>query len=85
MTNQFPDVVLDTEFVAQTQYASDIVNVLQIDDNVTARTLRAFVQLGDNPIFKYWIDVASGDDYTVDWTNEEVSQAIKNFFVAAAD
>ena len=80
MATEFPDVILQQPFVAQTEYKSDVVNVLQIDDNVTARTLRAYVQLGDNAIFKYWVPVMSGDDYTVDWTNDQVAAAIENFF-----
>ena len=80
MATEFPDVILDQPYIAQTEYKSDVVNVLQIDDNVTSRTLRAYVQLGDNAIFKYWVPVASGDDYTVDWTNEQVATAIENFF-----
>ena len=85
MTTDFPDVTLATPYIAQTEYSSDLVDVLQIDDNVTARNLRAFVQLGNNPSFKYWITVASGDDYTVDWTNEQVTVAIEAFFVNAAE
>lgn len=81
MSTEFPDVTLDTDYVAQTEYKSDVVDVLQIDDNVTTRTLRVFVQLGPNPSFKYWITVASGADYTVDWTNEQVTAAIQAFFV----
>jgi hypothetical protein len=80
-TTEFPDVTLDTAYIAQTEYSSDLVDVLQIDDNVMSRTLRAFVQLGDNPSFKYWITVMSGDDYTVDWTNDQVTAAITAFFV----
>lgn len=82
MPTEFPDVILDNTYVAQTEYSSDTVNVLQIDDNVTTRNLRVFVQLGDDPSFKYWIPVASGDAYSVDWTNEEVTAAIQNFFSA---
>jgi hypothetical protein len=81
MPTEFPDVILDTTYVAQTEYNSDTVNVLQIDDNVTTRNLRVFVQLGDDASFKYWIPVASGDAYTVDWTNAEITVAIKAFFV----
>ena len=81
MATEFPDVILQQPFVAQTEYKSDVVNVLQIDDNVTARTLRAYVQLGDNAVFKYWVPVMSGADYTVDWTNEQVTAAIEAFFV----
>jgi hypothetical protein len=85
MSTDFPDVTLAVPYIAQTEYSSDLVDVLQIDDNVTDRNLRAFVQLGDNPSFKYWITVASGDDYTVDWTNDQVSAAITAFFVNAAE
>lgn len=79
----FPDVVLSAPYIAQTEYSSDNVNVLQIDDNTAAKILRAFVQLGDNTSFKYWIIVMSGEDYTVDWTNAQVTAAIQAFFVNA--
>ena len=76
----FPDVQLSAPFVAQTEYSADLVDVLQIDDNTQAKTLRAFCQLGADPSFKYWVTVMSGDDYTVDWTNAQVSTAIQAFF-----
>lgn len=76
----FPDVTLSAPFVAQTEYSSDAVDVLQIDDNTQTKTLRAFCQLGTDPSFKYWVTVMSGDDYTVDWTNAQVSAAIQAFF-----
>jgi hypothetical protein len=85
MATEFPDVTLAVPYIAQTEYSSDLVDVIQIDDNVTARNLRVFVQLGADPSFKYWITVASGDDYTVDWTNEQITAAITAFFVNAAE
>ena len=78
----FPDVTLPEPYVAQTAYSSNIVDVLQIEDDVQGKSLRAFCQLGDNPSFKYWITVMSGDDYTVDWTNEDVENAILAYFAA---
>ena len=77
----FPDVTLSTPFIAQTEYKSDFVDVLQISDDVIGKNLRAFCQLGTNPSFKYWITVLTGDEYTVDWTNEMVANAIKNYFI----
>ena len=77
----FPDVTLATPFIAQTEYKSDFVDVLQISDDVAGKNLRAFCQLGENPSFKYWITVLSGDDYTVDWTNQDVTNAIEAYFV----
>jgi hypothetical protein len=79
----FPDVTLSTPFVAQQAYSSADVTVLQIDDNAANKTLRTFVQLGTDPTFKYWIPVASGDDYSVDWTNAQVTAAIQAYFAAA--
>lgn len=76
----FPDVTLAAPYVGQTAYESDTVHVLKVDDDVEGKNLRAFVQLGDNPSFKYWVPVASGDDYTVDWTNDQVTAAIQAFF-----
>ena len=80
MSTEFPDVFLEQPYVAQVEYKSRQVHILQIDDSVNDRTLRAYVQLGDDPIFKYWVPIASGADYTVDWTNAQVTAAIENFF-----
>lgn len=76
----FPDITLSADYVAQTEYKSNAVQIIQIDDNTGGKNLRTFVQLGDNPSFKYWITVMSGDDYTVDWTNDQVTAAVKAFF-----
>lgn len=76
----FPDVTLPTDYVAQTEYKSNTVKVVQIEDNVDDKSLRAFVQLGDNNSFKYWIPVMSGDNYTVNWTNDDVTAAIQAYF-----
>jgi len=77
----FPDVTLTTPYIAQTEYKSDFVDVLQISDDVIGKNLRAFCQLGTDPSFKYWVTVMTGDDYTVDWTNEDVTTAIEAYFV----
>lgn len=79
----FPDVTLSQDYIAQTEYKSNNVNVLQINDDTEGKSLRAFCQLGDNNSFKYWVQVMSGDDYTVDWTNADVTAAIQAFFVNA--
>jgi len=79
----FPDVTLSTPYVAQTEYKSDLVDVLQIEDNTAGKSLRAFCQLGDNTSFKYWVEVMSGDNYTVDWTNADVTAAIQAYFTNA--
>jgi hypothetical protein len=76
----FPEVTLDTPYIAQKPYQSSEVFTLQIEDDVAGRTLRAFCQLGADPSFKYWVPVLSGDSYTVDWTNDTVSAAITTYF-----
>ncbi len=76
----FPDITLPQPYVGPTAYESNVIHTLQIDDNVENKTLRAFCQLGDNPSFKYWVTVMSGDNYTVDWTNDQVAAAITAFF-----
>jgi hypothetical protein len=76
----FPDVQLAAPYVAQQEYSADVVDVLQIDDNVAMKRLAVFCQLGTNPSFKYWVTVMQGDNYTVDWTNEDIVNAIQAFF-----
>ena len=77
----FPDVTLSTPYIAETEYKSANVVVLQIEDNTAGKSLRAFTQLGDNPSFKNWVQVQSGDDYSVNWTNADVTAAIQAFYV----
>lgn len=79
----FPDVTLSTSYVAQQEYSSTNVVILQIEDNTAGLSLRAFTQLGDNPSFKYWVPVMSGEDYTVNWTNDDVVAAVQAYFVNA--
>ena len=79
----FPDVILSTAYIGQQQYSATNVIVLQIDDNTAQKTLRAFCQLGSNESFKYWIPVLSGDNYTVDWTNQTIIDAVQKYFVNA--
>ena len=76
----FPDLTLATPYVAQEAYKASLVKVLKIDDDTEGKSLRVFVQLGDNPSFKYWIPVQSGDAYSVNWTNHDVSVAITEYF-----
>lgn len=77
----FPDVILTTPYIGQTEYKSDVVDILQISDDVAGKNLRAFCQLGTNPSFKYWVPVQSGDDYNVNWTNQTIIDAVNAFFV----
>lgn len=77
----FPDVILTTPYIGQTEYKSDVVDILQISDDVAGKNLRAFCQLGTNPSFKYWVPVQSGDDYNVNWTDQTIIDAVNAFFV----
>lgn len=78
----FPTVNLSNECVAQERYASQIVHTLKIDDDVVMKTLTVYVQLGDSPSFKYWIQVLNPETYTVDWTNEMIANAIQEYFAS---
>lgn len=78
----FPQVILNNEYVAQERYAAQVVKTLQIDDSVENKSLRVFVQLGDNPSFKYWIEVLNLETYTVGWTNEMIANAIQEYFAS---
>lgn len=76
----FPTITLPQEFEAQQRYAAQTVHTLKIDDDVVLKTLNVLVQLGDNPSFKYWIQVLTPETYTVDWTNEMIANAITAHF-----
>lgn len=77
----FPVVVLSQPYVAQTEYKDSDVFILQVEDNVTQKSLRAFCQLGTNQSFKYWIQIMSDDNYNVNWTNNDVVNAVEAYFV----
>ena len=79
----FPEIKLAVPYIAQTEYSSDSVQVIQINDQTEQKNLSVFCKLGDNNSFKYWITVMSGDDYTVNWTNDQVVLAILRFLVNA--
>ena len=83
MATTFPDVTLSTAFVAQQEYSSTDVKVLQVHDSVEEQVLRVFVQLGDNTSFKYWISVLDASNYTSDWTNDTIATAVTEYFVNA--
>lgn len=76
----FPTITLSKDYVAQAEYKSNTVSIIQIDDQTEQKSLRAFVKLGDDNSFKYWVTVMSGDDYTTDWTNDQVVAAVQAFF-----
>ena len=76
----FPDVQLSASHTVGQPYVANSVKIIQIEDHVENKSLRAFVQLGDDPSYKYWVTILSGDDYTVDWTNQQVSAAVAAFF-----
>ena len=76
----FPDVTLVTPYVGQVAYESSTVKIIKLDDDVDRKNLKVFVQLGDNNSFKYWVPVVSGDAYTVDWTNQNIVDAVTAFF-----
>ena len=76
----FPTVTLATPFIAQVEYAGTSVSVLQIADDVDRKSLSVFCWLGENPSFKYWIQVLDASTYTVDWTNDMINAAIVAFF-----
>ena len=76
----FPIITLSKDYVAQAEYKSNTVSIVQIDDQTEQKSLRAFVKLGDDNSFKYWVPVLSGDEYTTDWTNDQIVAAVQAFF-----
>lgn len=78
----FPTITLATPFVGQPAYTSSEVKVIKIDDDVDNKILRVFVQLGDNPVFKYWVPVLAEEAYTSDWSNDTINDAIVAYFTA---
>ena len=80
----YPDVILPAPYVGQTTYQSNVVKILQVADDVVAQTVNAFCQLGDNPSFKYWVQVMTPADYDPNWNNDTVAAAVQAYFVNPA-
>ena len=77
----YPDVILPAPYVGQTEYQSNDVKILQVADDVNAKTVTAFCQLGVNPSFKYWVPVMTPENYDPDWNNDTVVKAVQVYFV----
>ena len=77
----YPDVIIPVAYIGQTAYESTDIKILQVSDDVVARTVKAFCQLGDNPSFKYWVEVMNNETYNPDWSNDTVNAAVLAYFV----
>jgi hypothetical protein len=71
-------VALDNEYVVQ--YASSVVSILRVEDEPEIQKLSVVVQLGNKPQYRYTIEVLTGEAYTPEWTNETITNSIKNYF-----
>lgn len=78
---KYPEVVLAAPYVGQTAYEASVVQILQVADDVDAKTVNAFCQLGTNPSFKYWVTAMTAENYDPDWNNDTVVKAVQAYFV----
>ena len=78
---KYPDVNLDAPYVGQTAYEASVVQIMQVADDVNAKTVTAFCQLGGNASFKYWVPVMTPENYDPDWNNDTVVKAVQVYFV----
>ena len=78
---KYPEVILSAPYVGQTAYEASVVQIMQVADDVNAKTVNAFCQLGDNSSFKYWVPVMTPADYDPDWNNDTVVKAVTEYFV----
>lgn len=82
---KYPSVNLSAPYVGQTAYEASVVQILQVADDVNAKTVTAFCQLGLNPSFKYWVPVMTPENYDPDWNNDTVVKAVQVYFVNPVD
>lgn len=78
---KYPEVILSAPYVGQTAYEASVVQIMQVADDVNAKTVNAFCQLGLNPSFKYWVPVMTAENYDPDWNNDTVVKAVTEYFV----
>ena len=77
----YPDVNISAPYIGQTAYEASVVQIMQVADDVNAKTVTAFCQLGGNPSFKYWVPVMTPENYDPDWNNDTVVKAVQVYFV----
>ena len=84
---EYRKVKLSKGYTHDGEYTSDTVSIVQVDDinDEYRKHVRAFVQLGDNQDYKFWVPVFADDTYTNKWTDKDVDSAIQAFFTGLAN
>lgn len=74
------NITLDKEYVAQQEFKSNQAQVILIDDDLQSKRMKVLVEIGGNNSFRYWVYVLDESNYTLDWTDEMITNAVKNYF-----
>lgn len=73
-------LTLKTPVVVRPQVTSTTLEILEIQENLKEKTVKAFVKYCDNPYTVDWITVLEGEDYIIDWTQEDVDGKVISHF-----
>lgn len=66
--------------VVQEAVTVDTVEILQLEEDLVRKEVRALVKTSDTPYQHEWVVLWSGDDYNIDWTQEDAENKVIEIF-----
>lgn len=73
-------VTLQNSIVVQPEVVSTSAEIIEVTEDYVGKTVRAVVKLSESPLTINNILVWGPDDYNIDWTQEELEDAIVEHF-----
>lgn len=66
--------------VVQEAVTVDTVEILQLEEDLARKEIRALVKTSDTPYQHEWVVLWSGDTYYIDWTQEDAEKRVIEIF-----
>ena len=80
MTTLSNPVPLHNPVVIQPEVVSNSAEILEVTEDYIGKTVRALVKLSDSPSTINNIIVWGPEEYNINWTQEELENAIANYY-----
>lgn len=66
--------------VVQEAITADTVEILQLEEDLVRKEVRALVKTSDTPYAHEWVVLWKGDDYNINWTQEDAENKVIEIF-----
>jgi hypothetical protein len=66
--------------VVQEAVTSNTVDILQLEEDLQRKEVRALVKTSDEPYQQEWVVLWSGDTYTLEWSQEDAENRVVEIF-----